>query len=161
MNPCGVIMDNIQRPYRSLMRCWADDLSAVVPVQWYFVPPTNRYYPWATPFRSRAWEKVQHEGGLVLGEDPQSVHWGPPESVPHGPGKTVCGSRAIWRDGATAATPIPPTNVLTGLPCCCGGGTRVSDMAVALGADDHQVWLAQENLGYVLRENDGGIIIEG
>jgi hypothetical protein len=139
------------------MRFFADDLGNTVRVQWYFVPPTNKVMPFYHPFGARI-DIIRDSQTLVLGEDVTTIREHEAGLVRRGPGVTFCGSQRMWTQGASVLDPIPPANVLTGLPCCCGPGI-MQDSGGGVGASGPEGFLLQEDLWDILQEDSGRILV--
>lgn len=136
LNPCGRITDYGRRAYRVGMRLFADDPTAEVMVEWYFVSADGgrQGVPYEHPFASRDWD-LATEYPTWLGEvfhPRQWVRGKPPVSLD---GIGLCGSLQQWMEGARLDDLTRTVNPFTGQPCCCGRGGLV--LAGGAGAGGH------------------------
>lgn len=159
MNPCGAFVSMVRFDYQAEMRVWGDDTGATVRVQWYPCAESALSLPFAHAFGSRVWD-AHTIGAQVIGEDPLSVRFHSGAAVVAPAGQFFCGDERLWLKGASVLDRIPPTNVLTGLPCCCGPApfvARGGGLGGGTGTPDTNYLLAEDG-SRILQEDGSGIL---
>lgn len=142
------------------MRFFADDLGSTIPVQWYFTRPDALIMPFFHCFGPRLDIKSTRLD-TILGEDVRTIRKRKAGDIRRGPGRVFCGNQRQWEQGSSVLDRIPPVNVATGLPCCCGPSPwlgRGGMLAGGKGADESG-FLLQEDLNYLLQEDGSRIYL--
>lgn len=116
-------MGYLRVAYRGTLRPYRDS-DAEVPIQWYFVPPTNPVFTLPNVFGSRLWERPRSKcqptppdagPGETLG--PITFWKGVVAGAPDG--SHFCGTPEQWLRGASVDDPRPAIDPATGQPVCC------------------------------------------
>lgn len=115
------------------MRFYVDNPGHETEVIWYFLPPGRQAIPHPNPFCSRVWERDEQDPGIGERLDYHPYYRGDNEGW--GNGRTFCGSKDQWINGAKTTDPLPELNPETGLPVCCSGGVINSDGGIVIGGE--------------------------